>query len=551
MKLEKYINEAKAKLTGDQLKDKYLKQLNSWDSDLSKMTKAYKSLKTGITGKYGENVFHDSDQKWKLIKDWEKHPIMKDFVRLRKAFSVFRANFDKWLFTDILNQEGNNRRKEETYYQTEIRATGWQFSTSLNSLFPHEYDNVVNKDIDAPWLLDRGTYGDKNYSRKVNISRYQRKWRDFKKIFTEFIEYEAEKITQAVPDETINVGGVNIVVQNRVESEYGKKYVKQFISHTRKATQALKKVGLEKAIKDFTVILNFKKGTVDPRYNNSLTAGAYRKEDDSMWIFPLGMDRKVDDSTLVHEIGHRYWFKHVPERAKKEWEDGIFAKNVRITKEHIDLFFKRFYQENRWSGDDLGGWMDRKDMKKAIEKEDDPELKAVFKTLNDHKPMWWKDEETKNNPNYSQRQDYYDNTIKWHKGTEAPIEWITDYGRTNPAEAFAEVFKIWVGGLKRKLGEWTRAFFKRVVSAGGANIKEEIKMNILEKIDKYIKEGASASDIENYIMDEFSGKSMSNKELFNRCAGEIGAKKYEFQVAVRNLMDDGEITKMGNKYKIG
>ena len=46
MRLQQYLIEKKVEMTGDQHKDHFLKLLNQWDSDLFKMTKAYKSLKS-------------------------------------------------------------------------------------------------------------------------------------------------------------------------------------------------------------------------------------------------------------------------------------------------------------------------------------------------------------------------------------------------------------------------------------------------------------------------------------------------------------------------
>ena len=78
MRLKHFINEKKATLTGDQHKDYFLKLLNKWDTDLSKLTKAYKSLKSP-----DRSEFYDSN--WKLKKDFMKHPDMKKFLKLKIA----------------------------------------------------------------------------------------------------------------------------------------------------------------------------------------------------------------------------------------------------------------------------------------------------------------------------------------------------------------------------------------------------------------------------------------------------------------------------------
>lgn len=437
MQLKKYLTEKKAQMTGDQYKDHFLKQLNKWDTDLSRMTKNYKMLKAD-----------DSD--------------LKRFMMLRKAFLVFNQNFEKWVYRNILD---NQRSQQESYLQKEVRSTAWSFlaDISVSSLFPDAYNFNTKQHEPTPHLLDSSI---QNNSRKQNITRYQRSWRKFKEAFIDLIEYEADKIDEVRPDETINVGKVNILVKNR-DKDWGEKYLKQFISHVRKAVQAINKAGLSKAIKDFNIELNFNPTDVSGLPNSGLTAGAYRKEDDTLYILPLGLRSKLSDSTLIHEIGHRYWFKYVPARAKKAWEDKINSQMITVKAEHIKKFFDEFY-------DDEWGFPLRREINKKVEKIDDPTLKIIFTYLGKHTPIF--------DVEGDKKKKYMDFMMDNNKGEQVPLEWITDYGRTNPAEAFAEAFKLWVGGVKGKLGPWTRAFFKEIVSTGGANIREE------ELIDKYIRE---------------------------------------------------------------
>lgn len=76
-------------------------------------------------------------------------------------------------------------------------------------------------------------------------------------------------------------------------------------------------------------------------------------------------------------------------------------------------------------------------------------------------------------------------------------------------------------------------------------------MEILRKLDLFINESASVADIEDYIMGELSGRSMSKKEIFNMAVASVEAKKYEFEQAFKSLVADGDLEKKGNKYKIG
>jgi hypothetical protein len=439
MKLKRYITEKKAAMTGDQYKDHFLKQLNKWDSDLSKLTKAYKTLKA--------DPYEKADPKE-----------VKKFIMLKKAFITFSNNFEKWVYKSILD---NAKIKKESYFQKEVRTTAWTFlRTGLYDyeMFPSSYDYDNNKHYPNPnALLER--------DKKKYITRYQRFWRKFKEAFIELVEYEAEKIDEVRPDEIINVSGINIVIKNRTK-DYGDEYVKNFMKHVKRVTQLMKKEGLSKAIKDLDVELNFSTEGIDSNVN-FLTGGGYRKENDKLYIFPLGLRDKLSDSTLIHEIGHRYWYKHVPERAKKAWKDKIETQVITVTGDHIRKFFDEYW-DKEW------GFPYHKEFKKLIKDIKDPTLKIVFTFLEDNRPYYdVKDGRDK-------KTVYIEHMMKHSKGEQVPLEWISDYGRTDEKEAFAEVFKLWVGGAKGKLGPWTRAFFKEIVRTGGANIKEE------ELIYKYL-----------------------------------------------------------------
>jgi hypothetical protein len=461
-------------MTGDQYKDHFIKQLNKWDTDLSRMTKNYKMLKAD-----------DSD--------------VKRFLMLKRAFVVFSNNFEKWVYRNILD---NRNSKGESYHQKEVRSTAWSFLSVIGdfSLFPESYDYKSEKHIPAPHLLD-STY--RGNSRKQNIIRYQREWRKFKEAFTDLVQYEAEKIDEVQPDETINVDKINILIKNK-DKDWSGKYIKSFMSHVRKAVQAINKAGLSKSIKDLHIELNFNPTDVSG-LPAGLTAGAYRKEDDTLYILPLGLKSKLSDSTLIHEIGHRYWFKHVPARAKKAWEDKINSQMITVKKEHIEKFFDEYYDE-KW------GFPYRREFEKKVEKITDPTLKIIFSYLGKHTPVF-KVEDGKD-----ERQVYMEFMMEHNKGEQVPLEWITDYGRTNPSEAFAEAFKLWVGGVKGKLGPWTRAFFKEIVSTGGANIREEKNL-----IDKYLVE-------ETLIISDKEGEIGKRKLKFTKKNIEKIADEYDAKV---------------------
>jgi hypothetical protein len=215
-------------------------------------------------------------------------------------------------------------------------------------------------------------------------------------------------------------------------------------------------------MRGFAIEINFKPKDV-PGIPGGLTAGAYDKNKDKLFILPLGLNDNLSDSTLVHEIGHRYWFRDVPPQAQKSWTKQLNNRMIVITTEHIDLFMKRYYKEY--------GFDTRKSIVADVKKNvSDPTLATVFRNLGVHTPIFMVKEDE------DQETVYRKFMIKNNVGEKIQFEFISDYGNTNDAEAFAEAFRKWVAGRVGQLGPWTRQFFKDIVRTGGANIREsEIK----------------------------------------------------------------------------
>jgi hypothetical protein len=509
MKFNRYITE-KIEMTGEKQKDKWLKEIEKWKSDLRKMTKIYKSIPSEDTPK-----------------------AKKMFKEARKLFVIFRINWEKWYTQFIKDRYIDGQSNKEDYYSKEARVTSWQAEMAIGSLFPNRWDYKTKKDVDAPWELDSGYR--KGDTRKNKIIVYQKA---FKKAFDsieELIKYRFEYVSANKIDQ-INVAGVNVIITTDQDTgDYTRKGIKMFIDILPEAVKRIKKSGFGQSLKGLTVKLKMESGN----RGDGSTAGEYFSYDDTLAIYKWGLTGKTDAlRVLVHEMGHRY-FKRLSKKAQDAWGDAIHNSFINIESKDIKKFIDNYI--GKYPKNDEGKWSIKKADRIAIEKEiknnernPDTRAKMLFMIRNNHGLYTTED----------RLRDEFE-------GERIHREMISDYARKNTEEAFCEAFAFWV--IKpNHLGSWTKSFFKEIVRSGGMDIKEEKNMKIIEKIDKYLKEGASASDIENYILDEFSGKTMSKSELFKYCASEIRAKKYEFQVAFKNLTGEGEIKKVApNQYKIG
>lgn len=425
MKFYNYINEAKVKFTGDFQKDKLLKELQQWDSDVRKMTKLYKSLKAEDTPR-----------------------AIKEFKETKQYFTTFQQNFEKWVYRYLISTDTG--KKGESYLQQVVREKAWKFNTELfsSSLFPDTYDPNLKKHVPAPWDLDLKD------NRRLNIQRYQMAWREAFKSIHEYIEHEGDKFERMESLEQFSRGGVNIKVINygRVPDSFTEGEFKKLINQLNTTINNIENKGFKGVFKDLTVTINF--------YNEhgDLKGGHYNKENDELLILPLG----VQIDTFVHEMGHRVWYKYLPPNARKSWKKIIDGRVVTVTRKNIDNFLSIFlFDDNKQKVN-----ISRKEIKNKIKNYDtDPTTKTVYIELSGRIPAF--------TDKFEEIRDFYYKNLENEK---VNLEFISDYGATNSTEAFAEAFKLYILKGPRSLGEWTKEFFKDIVSAGGFKLTENFSV---------------------------------------------------------------------------
>jgi hypothetical protein len=216
-------------------------------------------------------------------------------------------------------------------------------------------------------------------------------------------------------------------------------------------------------------------------------------------MLPFGLSK--DNSTFIHELGHRFYFKSLPPNAVKSWENIIDGRKITITKELVDNYKDNlktviFYTVSKDDPSTLvtpsSSEMEN-EIKKWIEKETNPVNKEVYKFLLNATPLTYLFE-----PGF--HIDKINKNLDRHIGSKINLEFITHYGNTNAAEAFADAFRKYITKGTNALGEWTKAFFKDIVSSGGVHIKEsekrrlriEMKNDILKFIDLILDDGMAS-----------------------------------------------------------
>jgi hypothetical protein len=423
--LSEIITESKVKVDSNSVK--------KWAKDLRVLTKAYKSI--------GDNS--------------EDPQTIKDFKKVRRAFGTFQENFEQWVYKFFLQYKWQGASdKMETWEEKEVREKCWRAVTGLGGNFPEMWDFIDKKHRVSPHRLAK--------ERETNIRRYRAEFRLGIKALLQYIAIEGDQEREK-PIEQAQIGPVKLVIHNfkrKGGSPQGEasreKSFKDLVSGIKGWSKKIQKAGFGKCIEGLTVDLDF--GLTSDN-SNDMVNGEYYMNKDMLKLYGCGMTQ----DTFTHELGHRFWYRNVPSNAKKHWQDTINSKKVSIERKDVEDYVEKYFDKN---GSKIH--KRRAGLKVIDKKETNAETKAKFKAL--QMTSVWSTE--------NRKEVVTKLADRWvGPGKEIPIEHITNYGNTNPEEAFAEAFKLYIVRGPGKLGEWTRWFFREIVRTGGATIKERKIMN--------------------------------------------------------------------------
>ena len=424
-------------------------QYKLFRSDLKKMTKIYNNIKTSKDAEEGKSLFVN-----------------------------FREKLEKWVYEDLLNQSANRNEMDhtETWYEKAMRQDMWGAVSALSDLWPE--DNGYNYETDTfNYTID---LLELIRNRKKTVRTYQAKFRIGFASIEQFFEYrESDHKIQIAdggnwPDlqtepkfdsdiEQISVGTANLIIHNEgrnISNESREQSLRDYINIViPKSLKILKKRGFNKLIQKLTLHYRF---TID----NNGASGDYDIATDNINIFPWGNRTSIDEAigVLIHEIGHQFYYKHLTKKAQEWWETVMWDKIVRVTDKKIDEFATKYILNQKT----FSQFIKTKDKARhdyILKRETEPENLAVFSYLAGRGTF-------KKEP---------DEIVKFlHRvapGIQSLPEYVSDYGATKPSEAFAEVFRYYLTRGARRLGPWTRTFFRSVVNTSGIKLKESTKEN--------------------------------------------------------------------------
>ena len=164
------------------------------------------------------------------------------------------------------------------------------------------------------------------YAKNFNkvTKRYQKSFREAFKAIEDYLEVEGDQIRQQA-EEQHQIGPISVIIENKnrgEQTEFAQKILRKWFQSLESVIKKTKKAGFGKVLDHLVVRIQFR----DALGRGGESAGEYDHFNDELTMVDLwGLD---DPGVLVHEIGHRFYKKHLSKEAQQGWEE--YAKSGQI-----------------------------------------------------------------------------------------------------------------------------------------------------------------------------------------------------------------------------
>lgn len=262
--------------------------------------------------------------------------------------------------------------------------------------------------------------------------------------------------------EQFDVSGVRVVVaaHDRPQSQ-----IRAAVDKIRMAVDMIRRAGVGVSLRDLVI-------KISPKESDSRACAFYVLSSKEIHLTPSFFGQNCGGlGTIIHEIGHRFYYVLVNDGALKGWETEIAQRQHTLTQEDIN---RAGHLVQAWLAHtakhpeyETLSRMDRLLAADAYAVEypaDGPKHRAIQRAI--LRQIAWNSYGRK----ASQVSDLA-NILSLVGQASYMMEPTdkgrpTDYGATKPEEAFAEVFKLYVMDGPRAVGPWTRALFREIARSG-------------------------------------------------------------------------------------
>lgn len=271
--------------------------------------------------------------------------------------------------------------------------------------------------------------------------------------------------------EQFEVAGVRVVVEQAAP----KATTRYAADAIRNAADAIRKAGLGASLRDLVVQM------YPQKYEGDWFGGAcayYQRETGNVILSHgffstcRGWDA-AGVGTIIHEVGHRFYYMLVNNHALKSWEAQVSERQLKFSPEDVKRAGGLITSYVKSVGADYYDLPNEErglaaDAYVAKHPVPDERKQAANRAILRLVAGWGRGVQGKSAQGVIDAVVQAANTPAASFMVEPTDKGRTDdYGATNPAEAFAEVFKLYVLHGPRAVGPWTRALFRAIVRDGG------------------------------------------------------------------------------------
>lgn len=421
-----------------------------------------------------ESITKADVQKWRedayaFAKNINRIKSGKELCTVANAYAIFLYNLEEFVYKRLLGTS-TYHELPDTYGKDRVREKMWLLVIERGVFIPRKrisYNKTIESELyPIPGSGGRGypqySYGqnwDKAYELWDKGDRsyyYTRYTRIAKEAFAALLEYmEDKEVEDKHVKKTLTIAGISVVEKYRENNAEQVGNVREAEAAIKKSAQLIKNKRLEKALRG--LVIEIDPESKDTTYSSSSAGAVYDPCGDRVCLLYWGMNEK----TICHEIGHRYYYQVISGAAKKTWDDWITKKMTYFTQKEIYEVEAAFWKATDFMkrNADIETWIRSKEAETlwmVTEKFLDNELtkKKYFRVRQlglgrgFFSWSWYASEKKETQQQFFTKM--IDSFISDNaKGQPFMLDFqITDYANTNPSEAYAETFSLYCTNQK-------------------------------------------------------------------------------------------------------
>jgi len=292
--------------------------LDQWKKDFQSFTKAIRNIKTG-----------------------------KDLYQLFKASGIFRDNFEKFIYNELLGQQLTRSSNNEVRQSKSVASAAWDLVLNIQSVFnikgstyyyTEKWPSMFKEYIPEAW---DALYNEWNKSRSYFYNKLGAIGRKvFDTLDTYFNSQGKDVLDSLHVEDTFTKNGIRFKVSYDESDPRWKSNIQRMLKIVDEGNRVIKSNGFSSVLHNLVIEIDLTGGMTgkDTYATKGLVSALYKPGAD---ILSLG-SLSFNVHTYIHELGHRYHFQIMNPQAAKVWKQYYDDMEVVIPSNFWEDVFNAF-----------------------------------------------------------------------------------------------------------------------------------------------------------------------------------------------------------------